>query len=518
MAVQDIQPSVAALDIVCAETTAPPTALVVFGASGDLANRKLLPSLVQIQQRGLLNEHFCLLGCGRKEYSDEQFRQTAREALAEHAASVPAPTAEAFVDRLYYLSGDYTDQAFYGRIKDRLTETRQKHGVDGCNIFYLAVPPLLYADVAECLGQAGLAQKDAADCQQRARLVVEKPFGRDRQTAVELNDVLYKWFDESQIYRIDHYLGKETVQNIMILRFANAIFEPVWNRNHIDNVQVTIAETLGVEHRASYYDKSGALRDMFQNHMLQMMSLVAMEPPISFHADHIRDEKAKLLRSIRALQSDSWNSCFMRGQYGPGTINGREVPGYRAERGVAPDSTTETFVAARLFVDNWRWKDVPFYLRTGKRLARKNTEIAVTFRQVPHSLFSSVGLDEMPPNVLVLKIQPEEGISMRFQAKRPGSKICMGTLNMNFSYKDVFGVEMPESYQRLLLDCMVGDQTLFARFDSVDIAWELLHPVLEAWQSGQAPLAKYPAGSDTFPEADAVVAADGRQWRSLSAK
>ncbi|UCD52313.1 MAG: glucose-6-phosphate dehydrogenase (NADP(+)), partial [Phycisphaerales bacterium] len=331
MAVQDIQPSVAALDIVCAETAAPPTALVVFGASGDLAHRKLLPSLVQIQQRGLLNEHFCVLGCGRKEYSDEQFRQLAREALAEHAADVPAALTGALAEKLYYLSGDYGDPAFYGRIKGRLAEIRQKHGVDGCNIFYLAVPPLLYGNVTEHLGQAGLSRRDAPDCPQCARLVVEKPFGRNRHTAAELNDVLYKWFDETQIYRIDHYLGKETVQNIMILRFANAIFEPVWNRNHIDNIQVTIAEMLGVEHRASYYDKSGALRDMFQNHMLQMMALVAMEPPISFHADHIRDEKAKLLRSIRPFQPDHWNSCFVRGQYGPGTVDGQEVPGYRAE-------------------------------------------------------------------------------------------------------------------------------------------------------------------------------------------
>jgi len=518
MAVPDIQPSVAALDIVCAETAAPPTALVVFGASGDLANRKLLPSLAQIQQRGLLNEHFCVLGCGRKEYSDKQFRQTAREALAEHAGDVPADLTAALAERLYYLSGDYSDPAFYGKIKDRLAEIRRRHNVEGCNIFYLAVPPALYGEVAEHLGQAGLSQKGAPACEQCARLVVEKPFGRDQHTAAELNDILYKWFDEAQIYRIDHYLGKETVQNIMILRFANAIFEPVWNRNHIDNIQVTIAETLGVEHRASYYDKSGALRDMFQNHMLQMMALVAMEPPISFHADHIRDEKAKLLRSIRPFELDHWNSCFVRGQYGPGTVDGREAPGYRSERGVAVDSQTETFVAARLFVDNWRWKDVPFYLRTGKRLARKNTEIAVTFKQVPHSLFSSVGLDEMPPNVLVLKIQPEEGISMRFQAKRPGSKICMGTLDMNFSYQEVFGVAMPESYQRLLLDCMVGDQTLFTRFDGVQIAWELLHPVLEAWHKGKVPLAEYPAGSDSFSEADAIVAVDGRQWRKLIAK
>ena len=518
MAVQDIQPSVTALDIVCAETAAPPTAVVVFGASGDLAKRKLLPSLVQIQQRGLLNEHFCLLGCGRKEYSDEQFRQIAHGALTEHAANVDTHLVTDLVEKLYYLSGDYGDPAFYSKIKSRLAEIRQKHGVEGCNIFYLAVPPLLYGDVAERLGQSGLSRKDDPNCRQCARLVVEKPFGRDLQTAEELNGILTKWFEEAQIYRIDHYLGKETVQNIMILRFANAIFEPVWNRNHIDNIQVTIAETLGVEHRASYYDKSGALRDMFQNHMLQMMALVAMEPPISFDADHIRDEKAKLLHSIRPFRLDRWNSCFVRGQYGPGTVNGQAVPGYRAEHGVGPESMTETFVAARLFVDNWRWKEVPFYLRTGKRLARKTTEIAVAFKQVPHSLFSSVGLDEMPANVLVLKIQPEEGISLRFQAKRPGSKICMGTLNMNFSYRDVFGVEMPESYQRLLLDCMVGDQTLFTRFDGVQVAWQLLAPVLETWQNATALPPEYPGGSESFPQADALVAADGRKWRGLSAQ
>jgi len=516
MAVEDIQPSVSALDIVCAETAAPPAALVVFGASGDLANRKLLPSLVQIQQRGLLDERFCLLGCGRKEYSDEQYRKIAYDALMEYTPDISADLATAFVAKLYYLSGDYGTPALYGEIKKRLAEIRKTHGVDGCNVFYLAVPPLLYGNIAEQLGSAGLSQKSDPHCQQCARLVVEKPFGKDLQTAGELNGILYKWFDESQIYRIDHYLGKETVQNIMILRFANAIFEPVWNRNHIDNVQVTIAETLGVERRADYYDKSGALRDMFQNHMLQMMALVAMEPPISFHADHIRDEKAKLLRSIRPFSLDSWNSCFVRARYGAGAINGQKVPGYRNEEGVGPDSNTETFVAARLFVDNWRWKDVPFYLRTGKRLARKTTEIAVAFKQVPHSLFSSVGLDEMPPNVLVLKIQPEEGISLRFQAKRPGSKICMGTLNMNFNYKDVFSVEMPESYQRLLLDCMVGDQTLFTRFDGVEIAWQLLTPVLDVWQAGQTPLFEYPAGSDSFPEADALLATDGRQWRKLS--
>ena len=515
MTVQDIHPSVAAMEIVCAETAAPPTAMVVFGASGDLVTRKLLPSLAQIQERGLLSEHFCLIGCGRTEYSDERFRRIARDALGEHAKGLSHDTAASFVERLYYVSGDYNDPALYQRIKDRLDELRHRHDIHDCDVFYLAVPPVLYGSIAEHLGAAGLSCKDQPDCHQQARLVVEKPFGRDLASATELNRVLDKWFKEEQIYRIDHYLGKETVQNIMIFRFANAIFEPVWNRSHIDNVQITIAETLGVEHRANYYDQSGALRDMFQNHMLQMMALVAMEPPSSFDADCVRDEKAKLLRSIRPFQLDAWNSPFVRGRYGPGAINGQEVAPYRDEPGVAADSTTETFVAARLFVDNWRWKDVPFYLRTGKRLARKTTEIAITFKQVPHSLFGSVGLDELPPNILVFRIQPEEGMSLHFQAKRPGSKICMGTLNMSFAYEDIFNADMPEAYERLLLDCMTGDQTLFTRFDAVDLAWRLLMPVLDAWHDGKTPLPEYPAGSESFPQADALPAADGRRWRRL---
>ena len=514
---REIHPSVVAWDIVCAETPAPPTALVVFGASGDLVFRKLLPSLAEIQQRRLLSEPFCLLGCGRTEYSDDQFRHIARQAIQENAADVPPDAIEAFVGKLYYLSGDYSDPAFYARLKDRLAELKKERAIAGCSIFYMAVPPVLYGQIAEQLGLSGLSRKDVPGCQDCTRLVVEKPFGRDLRTSAELNDILYKWFDESQIYRIDHYLGKETVQNIMIFRFANAIFEPVWNRNHIDNIQVTIAETLGVEHRASYYDRTGALRDMFQNHILQMMALVAMEPPISFHADQIRDEKVKLLRSIRPFDEDRLQDSVVRGQYGPGTVDGQTVPAYRSEPGVAPDSRTETFVAARLFVDNWRWKDVPFYLRTGKRLARKNTEIAVTFKQVPYSLFGSVGLGDLPANVLVMQIQPEEGMSLRFQAKQPGSKICMGTLNMNFKYRDVFGVGLPESYQRLLLDCMAGDQTLFTRFDSITVSWQLLAPLLEAWEKAPTPPVLYPAGCESFPEADALLTADARRWRPLSA-
>ena len=515
MATKEIHPSVAALDIVCAETAAPPTAMVVFGASGDLVRRKLLPSLLQIQQRDLLSDRFCLLGCGRTEYTDEQFRQMIRAALQEHAADVSPEAVTTFVEKLYYLSGDYADARTYEQIKERLAELRQKHDVDGCNLFYLSVPPVLYATIIEHLGAAGLSRGDDPECEKRARLVVEKPFGRDLASAAELNETVSRWFDETQVYRIDHYLGKETVQNIMIFRFANAIFEPVWNRNHIDNVQITIAETLGVEHRASYYDKSGALRDMFQNHVLQMMALIAMEPPISFHADHIRDEKAKLLRSIRPFQTDVWNKSFVRGQYGPGRINAQQVTSYRSEKGVDPDSATETFVAARLFIDNWRWKDVPFYLRTGKRLAKKDTEIVVTFKQVPHSLFTSVGLGDMPPNILVFRIQPEEGISLRFQAKRPGSKMCMGTLDMSFSYQGVFGVELPESYQRLLLDCMLGDQTLFTRFDAVEVSWRLLTPVLNAWAADATGPAQYPAGAESFSQADALPASDGRRWHKL---
>ena len=515
MASREIHPSVAALDMICVESAAPPTAMVVFGASGDLVQRKLLPSLAEIGRRGLLSEQFCLLGCGRTEYSDEDFRKIVAGAIQSHSGSFSSEGLAAFLDKFHYLSGDYGDADTYKRIKARLAEIKDQHHVRGCNLFYLSVPPLLYGTIVQRLGETGLSQKDQQRCEKGARLVVEKPFGRDLQSATELNDTISKWFEESQIYRIDHYLGKETVQNILIFRFANAIFEPIWNRNHIDSVQITIAETLGVEHRANYYDKSGALRDIFQNHMLQMLALVAMEPPSSFDANRIRDEKVKLLRSIRPVAMQDVRQSFLRGQYGPGTVNGKEVAGYRSERGVDADSKTETFVGARLRIDNWRWKDVPFYLRTGKRLARKNSEIIVTFKEIPHSLFGSVGLSQMPANVLVFQIQPEEGISLRFQAKRPGSKICIGTLDMAFNYKSIFGVEMPEAYQRLLLDCMLGDQTLFTRFDDIEVSWELLMPVLDAWNRDPDRPAEYPAGSESFPEADALIEADGRQWYSL---
>jgi glucose-6-phosphate 1-dehydrogenase len=515
---KEIKPSIQNGDGFCAETAAGPGAFIVFGASGDLTHRKLLGSMFALFIENLLSDRFYILGCGRKKFSDEDFRIKTEESIRSSSDFLSSKQLDDFAGRIYYIDGDYDDADLYERIASKIAELNQKHNVDENLVFYLSVPPFLYTTIVEHLGSAGLACTIGSGTKQKVKLVIEKPFGRDLSSAVDLNNSISRCFSESQIYRIDHYLGKETVQNILMLRFANAIFEPVWNRNYIDNVQITIAETVGVQHRAGYYDTSGALRDMFQNHMLQMVTLVAMEPPISFEADRIRDEKVRLLRSIRPFDVNKPDEFWVRGQYGHGSIDGKEVKGYLEEEGVRPDSKTETFVAAKLFIDNWRWQGVPFYLRTGKRLAAKDTEIAITFKELPYSMFSSIGLDELPPNVLVLKIQPEEGISLSFQAKRPGSKICMSTLNMNFSYKRVFLVDLPEAYQRLLLDCMAGDQTLFTRQDDIEISWRLLTPLLEAWQQNDSAPYIYPAGSESFAEADALIEKDGRQWRRLLTK
>jgi glucose-6-phosphate 1-dehydrogenase len=367
--------------------------------------------------------------------------------------------------------------------------------------------------VAENLGKAGLNNSDNGGF---ARLVVEKPFGRDLQSAIELNDCISKWFTEEQTYRIDHYLGKETVQNILMFRFANSIFEPIWNRNYVDHVQITIAESIGIETRGSYYDKSGALRDMFVNHMLSMVSLVAMEPPASFAAEHIRNEKVQLLQSIRPFSLEPWSEDVVKGQYAAGKANGKQVPAYRQEADVEKNSNTETYVAVRLWVDNWRWQGVPFYLRTGKRLAKRVTEVTVTFKKVPHVMFKSAGIEQLPANVLVMKIQPQEGISLFFEAKRPGPKLCIGTLEMDFNYAEIFGAESPDAYERLLLDCMVGDQTLFTRIDDVKLTWQLIDNVLSAWQQKDGEPYFYPAGAQTFPQADALIQKDGRSWRKIS--
>jgi glucose-6-phosphate 1-dehydrogenase len=515
---KEIEPSLKKAGGLCEDIPAGPSAFVVFGASGDLTHRKLLVSLFKLFTQNLLSDRFYLLGCGRKKFSDEDFRKTARQSICDNSDSAPSEQLDDFVGRTYYIEGDYGDAGLYKDIAARVAQLNRKHNVDENLIFYLAVPPFLYATIVEHLDSGGLACPEKPGEGRQVKLVVEKPFGRDLRSAEELDDCIGRCFKESQIYRIDHYLGKETVQNILMLRFANAIFEPIWNRNYIDNVQITIAETVGVEHRAGYYDTSGALRDMFQNHMLQMVTLVAMEPPISFEADRVRDEKVRLLRSIRPFDVNRLDELWARGQYGPGLISGKRVKGYLEEVGVGPGSKTETFVAAKLFVDNWRWQGVPFYLRTGKRLAVRDTEIAITFKKVPFSLFSSIGLESLPQNVLVLKIQPAEGISLSFQAKQPGSKICLSTLDMNFIYKNVFLVDLPEAYDRLLLDCMLGDQTLFTRQDDIEISWRLVTPLLQACEQADSAPHIYPAGSASFAQADALIENDGRRWRRLIAK
>ena len=512
---QEVGLSVSGQEIICAETPAGPNGLVVFGASGDLVHRKLLISLFRLFRHDLLSERFYLLGAGRTKLSDEQFRQDAQLSIRRKSPDASSRELDTFTDRLYYVTGDYGDISLYADITSKINQLNKKHDVDGGMIYYLSVPPFLYDTIIEQLGMAGLSCPMKPGIKSIIKLVVEKPFGRDLRTALELSEKIHQCFDESQVYRIDHYLGKETVQNILMFRFANAIFEPIWNRNYIDHVQITIAETVGVEHRANYYDKSGALRDMFQNHVLQMLTLAAMEPPASFEANSIRDEKVKLLRSVRPFKSDELERTVVRGQYTGGLVNGEKVPGYLAEPMVSPDSKTETFVAAKLFIDNWRWKDVPFYLRSGKRLAAKDTEIVITFKSVPHSMFSSMGVDQMPPNVLILQIQPQEGILLNFQAKRPGSKTCISTLTMNFSYEELFGTEAPEAYERLLLDCMLGDQTLFTRQDAIEASWRLLTPIMESWEKDGSNLHIYPAGAESFPAADKLIESDGRNWHKL---
>jgi len=510
-----IQPTINKQDIVCAEAAAPPCGFIVFGASGDLVRRKLLKSIFQLYTQNLLNEKFFLLGCGRTKLTDQQFRELAEESIRDNSDFLSSQGLNTLLEKLYYIDGNYDDEDFYLRMRNRVGELDEKYNSIKNMVFYLAVPPFLYTTIVDQLKHAQMSCPNREKKKKNIRLVIEKPFGHDLKSASQLNEHISHCFDESQIYRIDHYLGKETVQNILMFRFANLIFEPLWNRNYIDHIQITIAESLGVEHRGHYYDKTGALRDMFQNHMLQMLALAAMEPPVSFQADSIRDEKVKLLKSIRPIDIKTINENLVRAQYTAGKIKAKQTKGYLEEQDIPENSKTETFVAAKLFIDNWRWKGVPFYLRTGKAMKAKDTEIAIHFKSVPHSLFASVGLDEMPQNVLVFQIQPEEGMSLSFQAKRPGSKICMTTLNMDFDYKNVFLIEMPEAYQRLLLDCMLGDQTLFTRYDSAEASWKLLEPVLQAWQSDDSTLETYPAGSESLPQADALIENDGRKWRKI---
>ena len=509
-----IEATIPKQDMLCIEAAAGPTGFTVFGASGDLAYRKLYPSLYELYRRDLMSDHFYILGCGRSELSDSSFRDSIEEKLRQEVDSPNDKKLRSFIQHFSYVSGSYEDDAFYRAICQRLQLLDEQFNVSGARVFYLSVPPFLYELIADRIGQSGLQCPAASGRLQQVRLVVEKPFGKDLKSAQHLDTTLHRHFDESQIYRIDHYLGKETVQNLLIFRFANSIFEPVWNRNYIEHVQITVSEEVGVGHRAGYYDTSGALRDMFQNHLLQMLSLVAMEPPVSFDADRIRDEKVKLLRSVRQLAPVDVDQYFVRGQYAPGTVDGGLAKGYLDEEGVPQGSVTETFVAGKLFVDNWRWNGVPFYLRTGKRLHRKLTEIVITFKTVPHSMFRAGGLDDLPANVLRFQIQPAEGMYMSLQAKRPGSKICMSSLEMVVDYQDVFGVKMPEAYQRLLLDCMLGDQTLFTRHDSILASWKILTPILESWGKHKT-INTYPANGSGPSSQQTLWDGSDAHWSAL---
>jgi glucose-6-phosphate 1-dehydrogenase len=483
-------------------SNADPAILVIFGASGDLTRRKLLPALYNLSESQLLPERFAVLGVARNAIPEEEFRAQMK-ARVRDAEGEPIEGAawDRVGDRLHYMSGEFDDPALYTRLRDTLANLDRKYGTPGNYLFYLAVPPALFGTVALHLASAGLAKEDGGRWR---RLIIEKPFGHDLASARALNAELSTGLRESQIYRIDHYLGKETVQNLLAFRFANGIFEPIWNRRYVDHVQMTVAETVGVEARGAYYETTGALRDMVQNHMFQLLTLVAMEPPISFRAEDVRDEKVKVLHAVQRFTPGELHRDVVRAHY----------EGYRQEKNVAPDSTTETFVALRLYIDNWRWADVPFYLRTGKKLPRRITEIAVQFKTPPFVVFRSTAISELNPNVLTIRIQPDEGIELAFDAKVPGPFDRLGTVKMNFSYADYFGAEPSTGYETLLYDAMSGDQTLFHRMDMVDAGWCVVEPILKGWaQNGGRDLATYTPGSPGPAEADVLTERDGRAWR-----
>ena len=498
------------LDGLRIEPTPSPTALVIFGATGDLTRRKLLPAVYKLARGQRLPARFAVIGVARSPMADDEFRQHFHDSLKEFAElAKPDDVSSALAAQLGYLHGEMDDPALYGRICAKLREMGAPDGV----LFYLAIPPGVYGTVIEQLGASGLT-KAATDDGWR-RVIVEKPFGTDLASAQALNEVLHKYLDESQIFRIDHYLGKETVQNLLVFRFANGMFEPIWNRRYIDHVQVTAAETVGVERRASYYESAGALRDMVQNHLMQVLAMIAMEPPITFSAENVRDRKHDVLASIQPILEGRPDNV-VRAQYAAGWVSGAEVPGYKEEEGVDPHSTTETYVALRLQLDSWRWAGVPFYLRTGKRLPKRTTEIAIQFRRPPLHIFKRISPTAIASNLLIVNVQPDEGISVRFEAKLPGSRMQLAPVMMNFRYGSAFGMPVPEAYETLLLDAMLGDPTLFARHDFVEASWSLITPVHEAWRaSGATAIPAYEAGEWGPREADAMMAADGRRWRTL---
>ena len=489
-----------------------PCCLVVFGAYGDLAKRKLIPSLYLLYQNKLISENFFLLGTGRKELTHEHLRELFRTVVKNaFPENFDDATWDEFAGKLYYVSCDLTASESYNRLlKKKLPSLEEKHQTRGNRIFYLATPPSIFEPIILNLGITGLSNKSKG----YTHIIIEKPFGRDLNSARRLNNVLRKYFEEKQIFRIDHYVAMETVQNMLMFRFANAIFEPLWDRRYIDHVQITVSETLGVKHRTGYYEEAGVIRDMFQSHMFQLLALIAMEPPVAFDAERVRDEKVRIFRSIRPYALDRLNDDVAIGQYGRGTIKGGEVAGYREEEGVFGKSIVPTFAAMKVFVDNWRWNGVPFYLRSGKRLSSKKTEISIHFKTVPYMMFTQVMKESIDPNILVFRLQPDEGISLAFQAKRTGSRLCLEPVFMDFIYQK--GVLM-SAYGWVLLDCMRGDQMLFLRQEGVELTWSLLTPVIERLESfTQAEkFPNYEAGSSGPEAAKSLIERDGRSWRPL---
>jgi glucose-6-phosphate 1-dehydrogenase len=502
---------------------APPCTVVIFGATGDLTARLLMPAIYNLSRTGLLPDNFALIGIGRSPETDESFRQDLTEAMKRFATGHGEGSSNVSFDEkawnhiasnMTYMSGDVTKPDLYQSLKQKLDEVSASKGTQGNVLFYLAVAASLFGPIIDQLGAAGLSVEE--DGRWR-RVIIEKPFGTDLVSAKALNTRILKVLDEPQIYRMDHFLGKETVQNIMALRFANGIFEPLWNRDHIDHVQITVAETVSVEHRASFYEQTGAMRDMVPNHVFQLVSLTAMEPPNSFDPDAVRTEKSKALQAIAPFDSDDLIRNVVRGQYGAGTVLGQPVPAYRNAEGVAPDSTTETFVAMRLNIDNWRWAGVPFYLRTGKSMTRRTTEISIQFKGAPFALFRDTAVDSLTPNVLTLHIQPDEGASLQFSAKKPGPEIHLGGVQMDFRYRDYFNAAPATGYETLVYDCMVGDATLFQRADSVEAGWSVVQPIFDLWKNDRsAPLEFYAAGSAGPEGADQMLWRSGRAWRPLT--
>src|SRR5918994_927683 len=484
-----------------------PTTMVIFGGTGDLAHRKLLPAIYNLAHEGALPERFNLIAVSRSEMDNDEYRRAARESIQEHSRRPPDPQVlEKLLEQVRYVAGTFDEGAVFAHLTEELAKFDEEAGIPFNRIFYLSTAPSFFSLIVKKLGEHGLGDHDEAD----VRVVIEKPFGTRLTEAQELNREVLSVLDESQVYRIDHYLGKETVQNMLAFRFANGLFEPIWNRNYIDYVQITAAEDLGIGRRAGYYDSSGALRDLVQNHMLQLLSLLCMEPPVTFSADVVRDEKVKVLHAVEPPPPDA----VMRAQYTGGMAEGKEAGGYLEEEGVPQDSKTETYVALRLEVDNWRWAGVPIYLRTGKRLARKVTEIAVTLKPVPHMAFQAQGSVGVQPNQLILSVQPNEGVSLSLGAKIPGSRMRIRPVNMEFLYGTSFMSQSPEAYERLIMDAMRGDATLFTRDDEVEAQWRIIDPILASWERNEEPLATYAAGTPGPLEADEILAS-GHRWRAI---